>query len=48
MKNFEIYWDDLSESCKNLMILNGFQYDKNMDVFPLFVLTQEEYEEGEN
>lgn len=41
-QTFEIFWGHLTEEAQNELISNGFQYDDNMDVFPIAILHQEE------
>lgn len=44
MKYFDIYWDDLNEEAQEKLEEEGFQYDENMTIVPLFVLSQEVFE----
>ena len=39
---YEIYWDDLTESTKQAMIMNGFDAHDNIDLCPLAIIDYEE------
>jgi hypothetical protein len=39
---YEIFWDDLTESTKQAMIMNGFYVDDNIDMSPLAIIDYEE------
>lgn len=42
MREFEIFWDDLSSEAKQRLISEGFEAHENIGILPIAIINQEE------
>ena len=45
MKEFEVYWNDLTEKAKKALLDAGYQWNQNMEIYPITILSQESMED---
>jgi len=45
---YEIYWDDLKEEVKTRLKSDGFIWNENMDLVPIFIISQDSIEDNSN